>query len=155
MRCAATILVLSIALAACGSAHSTGGTKPPAGAAQLAAWEDATRIFDREFQDCGRRINPTRHFYAACMKRPLTDYEKVATALRRACKSAKVNAPVAAVGSLQRREVRQSDRPLDAYLSHRRYRGPRLIAIETNTRRAIARRVATVRRLGAGACTAP
>jgi hypothetical protein len=155
LRCAAPILVLSVALAACGGDHSTGGTKPPAGGAQIAAWEDATRIFATEFENCGRRINPTRHFYAACMKQPFVDYDKAATAIRRACKSAKVNAAVAAVGSVQRREVRLSDRPLDAYLRHRRYRGPRLVAIEMNARREIARRVATVRRLGAGACTAP
>jgi hypothetical protein len=155
VRCATPILVLSVALTACGGDHSSGGTKAPAGAAQIAAWEDATRIFASEYQNCGRRINPTRHFYAACMKQPFVDYEKAATAVSRACKSAKVNAAVAAVGSLQRREVRLTDAPLDAYLSHRRYRGPRLIVVEMSSRRAIARRVAAVRRLGPGACAAP
>jgi hypothetical protein len=128
--------------------HQTAGR-----ATQIAAWKDATRIFATEFQSCGRRINPTRHFYAACMKQPLVDYEKAATAVRRACRSAKVNAAVASVGSLQRREVRLSDAPLDAYLGHRRYRGPRLIAVEMNARRAIARRLATVRQLGRAPCT--
>jgi len=153
-RCAAAIAVLPLVLASCGGGHSREQRKPPAGTAQIAAWEDATRIFDTEFQNCGRRINPTRHFYAACMKQPFADYDKAATAVRRACKGAQVNAAVAAVGSLQHREVRLSDAPLDAYLSHRRYRGPRPIAIETDTRRKVARQVATVRRLGAGACAA-
>jgi hypothetical protein len=99
LRCAAPILVLSVALTACGGDHSRERHKAPPGAAQIAAWEDATRIFATEYQNCGRRINPTRHFYAACMKQPFVDYERAATAIRRACKSAKVDA-VATVRSL-------------------------------------------------------
>jgi hypothetical protein len=58
----------------------------------------------------------------------------------------------AIVGSLQRREVRLSDAANDAFLSHRRYRGPRLLAIESRTRRAIDTRLAAVRWLGPAAC---
>lgn len=151
--CLVQILVLSVALGACGGG-STGREKPPAGAAQIAGWEDATRTFATEFQNCGRRIYPTRHFYAACMKRPFADYEKAAAALRRACKGKRLNAVLDAVGSLQRREVRLSDAPLDAELSHRRYRGPPLGVVETGTHREIELRIAAVQRLGAAACTA-
>src|SRR4051794_34375899 len=104
LRCAVPVLVLSVALAGCGGGHSSGQRKAPAGTAQLAAWEDATHIFDRAFQDCGRRINPTRHFYTGCMKQPFADYDKAAAAVRRVCKSRQLNAAVAAVGSLQRQE---------------------------------------------------
>jgi hypothetical protein len=155
LRCAAPVLVLSVTLAACGGGHSNGQRKAPAGTAQIAAWEDATHIFDREFQDCGRRIYPTRHFYAACMKQPFADYDETAAAVRRACKGRQLDAAVAAVHSLQRKEVRLADAPLDAYLSHRRYRGPPLIVVEMRTRREIARRIGAVHRLGTAACTAP
>jgi hypothetical protein len=155
LRCAAQVLVLSLALAACDGGDSGGERKPPAGAAKIAAWEDATRIFATEFQSCGRRIYPTRHFYAACMKQPFAGYDMAAAAVRRACRGTQVNAAFAAVGSLQRREVRLFDVPNDAYLSHRRYRGPPLNVIETRTGREIGRQLATVRRLGAAACAAP
>src|SRR5256885_13143706 len=109
LRCVAPILLLSVALAACGGGDSVHQRKPPGGAAQVAAWEDATRIFAREFQDCGRRIYPTRHFYAACMKQPFADYGNAAAAVRQACRGTRVNAALVAVGSLQRKEVRLSD----------------------------------------------
>jgi hypothetical protein len=148
----ALTLILALPVGAC-AGDSGSGHKPADGAAQIAAWQDAARSFGTEFQGCGRRIYPTRHFFRACMKGAMSDYDGAAAALRRACHGSQLNAAVAAVGSLQRREVRLSDAANDAFLSHRRYRGPGPPAVESRSRRAIDAQLAAARRLGPAACT--
>jgi hypothetical protein len=140
---------MAVAAVGCGG---TAQHTVPAGAAQIAAWVDATRAVTQQFRGCGSRIYPTRHFYGACMKPALAQYRKAAAAVRSMCTSTPINAAVSAVTSLLRREVALSDAPNDAYLSHRRYRGPPLILVDERTRRAVDHRLAEVRRLGPAAC---
>jgi hypothetical protein len=144
------LVVTAVVAAGCGGGDTQ--RKRTAGAAQIAAWEDAARIFSQQFRACGSRIYPTRRFYAACMKPAFGDYQSAATAVRRACKGTQINTAVSVVTSLQHREVTMSDASLDAYLSHRRYRGPPLGVVQARAEQAIARRLAQVRRLGAAAC---
>ena len=151
-RTAVALVITAVAAAGCGG---TTQHRAPAGAAQITAWADAARVFALQFQGCSTRIYPTRHFFAACMKPAFGDYQKAEAAVRRACSGAQINAAVSAVSSLQRREVALSDAPNDAYLSHRRYRGPPLGLVQDRAERAIARRLAQVRRLGSKACAGP
>jgi hypothetical protein len=143
--------------AGCGGGGG-GSSGPDKGALNvaLARWGVATRAFDGQLTSCGRRVYPTRDFFATCMKQPPLGYMGAAAALRRSfdagCKqgSAQAGRILTRDLALLRREIAAADEVGNAALERRPHRGPPAMQVEERASRTVVRDLAELRRLARG-----